>query len=102
MSQLFHILFLLLLLDPATGSQEKSKVVWYVPLLMNFTNHRMINMMDIYTWTSPNGQYLNQIDCSICTEDEKALYSQQKQDLELTVSQIMSSLLQNSGLNLRK
>ena len=26
-------------------------------------------------------------------------YSQQKQDLELTVAQIMSSLLQNSGLN---
>ena len=27
------------------------------------------------------------------------VYSQQKQDLELTVAQIMSSLLQNSGLN---
>ena len=26
-------------------------------------------------------------------------YSQQNQDLELTVAQIMSSLLQNSGLN---
>ena len=32
-------------------------------------------------------------------EDEEALYSQQKQDLELTVAQIMKSLLQNSGLN---
>ena len=28
----------------------------------------------------------------------EALYSQQKQDLELTVAQIISSLLQNSGL----
>jgi len=27
------------------------------------------------------------------TEDRKALYSQQKQDLELTVAQIMNSLL---------
>jgi len=27
------------------------------------------------------------------------LYSQQKQDLELTVAQIISSLLQNSGVN---
>ena len=27
------------------------------------------------------------------------LYSQQKQDLELTMAQIISSLLQNSGLN---
>ena len=32
-------------------------------------------------------------------EDREALYSQQKQELELTVAQIMSSLLQNSGLN---
>ena len=29
----------------------------------------------------------------------KALYSQQKQDWELTVAQIMSSLFQNSDLN---
>ena len=32
-------------------------------------------------------------------EDGEALYSQQKQDLELTVAQIISSLLQNAGLN---
>ena len=32
-------------------------------------------------------------------EDEEALYGQQKQDLELTVALIMSSLLQNSVLN---
>ena len=35
-------------------------------------------------------------------EDGEALYSQQKQDQELTVAQIMSFLLQNSGLNWRK
>ena len=35
-------------------------------------------------------------------EDGEALYIQQKQDLELTVAQIISSLLQNPGLNLRK
>ena len=38
----------------------------------------------------------------IATKDEDTLYSQQKQDLELTVAQIISSLLQNSGLNQRK
>ena len=32
-------------------------------------------------------------------KDGEALYSQQKQDLELTMIQIMNSLLQNSGLN---
>ena len=35
-------------------------------------------------------------------EDGEALYSQQKQNLELTVAQIMSSLFQNSDLNWRK
>ena len=32
-------------------------------------------------------------------KDGEAVYSQQKQDLELTVSQIMRFLLQNSFLN---
>ena len=35
-------------------------------------------------------------------KDEDIVYTQQKQDLELTVAQFMSSLLQNSGLNWRK
>ena len=35
-------------------------------------------------------------------EDGEALYSQQKQDQELTVAQIMNSLLPNSDLNWRK
>ena len=32
-------------------------------------------------------------------EDGEALYSQQKQEQELTMAQIMNSLLQNSDLN---
>ena len=35
-------------------------------------------------------------------EDEETLYSQEKQDLDLTVAQIISSLVQNSILNWRK
>ena len=35
-------------------------------------------------------------------KDGEALHSQQKQDWELIVAQIMSSLLLNSDLNLRK
>ena len=35
-------------------------------------------------------------------EDGEALYSQQNQNQELTVGQIMNSLLQNSDLNWRK
>ena len=36
------------------------------------------------------------------SEDRETLYSQQKQEQELTVAQIMNSLLPNSDLNLRK
>ena len=35
-------------------------------------------------------------------KDGEALYIQQKQDNELTVAQLMNSLLQNSDLNWRK
>ena len=35
-------------------------------------------------------------------KDGEALYSKKKQDQELTVAQIMNSLLPNSDLNLRK
>ena len=35
-------------------------------------------------------------------KDGEALYSQQKQDQELTVAHIMNSLLPNSDLNWRK
>ena len=35
-------------------------------------------------------------------KDGEAVYSQQKQDQELTVAQIMNSLLPNSDLNSRK
>ena len=50
----------------------------------------------LYTWTSPDGQHQNQIDYILAAKDEEALYSQQKQDQELTVAQIMSFLLPNS------
>ena len=36
------------------------------------------------------------------TKDGEALYSQQKQDQDLTGAQIMNSSLQNSDLNWRK
>ena len=35
-------------------------------------------------------------------KDGEALYSQQKQDQDVTVAQIMNSLLPNSGLNWKK
>ena len=38
----------------------------------------------------------------LAAKDGEALYRQQKQDQELTVAQIMNSLLPSSDLNLRK
>ena len=43
-----------------------------------------------------------QIDYISATKDGEALYSQQKQDQELTVAQIMNSLLPDSDLNWKK
>ena len=53
----------------------------------------------LYMCTSPDGQYQNQIDYILCSHDGEALYSQQKQDWDLTMAQIMNSLLPNSDLN---
>ena len=53
----------------------------------------------LYMWTSPDGQHQNQIDVFSAVKDGEALYSQQKQDQELTVAQTMNSLLPNSDLN---
>ena len=41
----------------------------------------------LYTWTSPDAQHQNQIDYIICSQDQ-----------ELTVAQIINSLLPNSDL----
>ena len=51
----------------------------------------------LYTWTSPDGQYRNHIDYIFAAKDGEALYSQQKQDQEVTVAQIM--IITKSDLN---
>ena len=53
----------------------------------------------IYILTSPDGPHGNQIDYIFAAKDGEALYSQPNQDQELTVAQIMNSLLPNSDLN---
>ena len=56
----------------------------------------------LYTWTSPDGQPEIRLIIFFSAKDGEALYSQQKQDWELTVVQFMNSLLPNSDLNRRK
>ena len=54
------------------------------------------------TWTLPHGKYQNQTDIFFAGKDGESLYSQKKQDQELTVAQIMNTLLLNSDLYWRK
>ena len=44
----------------------------------------------LYTWTSPDGQHQNQIDYILCSQRWRSS-TQQKQDWDLTVAQIMSA-----------
>ena len=50
-------------------------------------------------WASPDVNTKFRLIIFFAAKDGEALYSQQKQDRELTVPQIMSSLLTNSDLN---
>ena len=51
--------------------------------------------MDITRWSNSEVRLI----MFFAAKDGEALYSQKKQDWELTVAQIMNSLLQNSDLN---
>ena len=53
----------------------------------------------LYTWTSPDSQHRIRLIIFVAAKDGEALYSQQKQDQELTVAQIMNSLLPHTDLN---
>ena len=58
-----------------------------------FQQHKRRLHMDITRWSTQKSDYI------LCCQDGEALYSQQKQDQELTVAQVMNSLLPNSHLN---
>ena len=53
----------------------------------------------LYTWTSPDVNTEIRLIIFFAAKDGEALFSQQKQDRELTVAWIMNSLLPNSDLN---
>ena len=50
----------------------------------------------LYTWTSPDGQHRNQIDYILCSQRWRSSIQSTKKDQQLTVAQIMNSLLPNS------
>ena len=53
----------------------------------------------LYIRTSPDGQHRNQIDYILCSQRWRSSIQSAKQDQELTVAQIMNSLLPNSDSN---
>ena len=60
-----------------------------------FQQHKRI----LYTWTSQMVNTEIRLIIFFAAKDGEALYSQQKQDQELTVAQIVNSLLPNSDSN---
>ena len=52
-----------------------------------------------YTWNSTDGQTEIRLIIFFAAKDGEAPYSQQEQDQELTVAQMMNSLFPNSDLN---
>ena len=61
------------------------------------TTQEKILRMDIIRWST-----LNQIDYILCSQRWRSSVQSEKQDWELSMDQIMSSLLPNSALNWRK
>ena len=71
--------------------QENALVIANTP----FQQHKR----RLYTWTSPYDQYQNQIDYIPCSQRGRSSIQSKKQDQELTVAQIISSLLPKSDSN---
>ena len=83
----------MLTLAPVAG------VIWEYPPSHLFTHKLLLDKED-----SPHGhhQMVNteiRLIIFFAAKDGETLYSQEKQDQELTVAQIMNSLLPNSDLN---
>ena len=55
----------------------------------------------LYTWISPDDQYRNQIDYILCSQRWRSCIQSPEQEQDLTVAQIMNSVLQNSDLKFR-
>ena len=72
--------------SPTTTAREAGKEVeWFYE--------------DFYTWTSPDGQYRNQINYILCSQRWRSSIPLVKIRLGADVAQIMNSLVQNSDLN---
>ena len=87
---------------PWSTEWSRAKANWVLPrectghskLPLPTTQEKTLHV-DSTRWPTPSSDWLY----SFAAKNREALYSQQKQDQELTVAQIMNSLLPNSDLN---
>ena len=105
------VLFIIGDLNAKVGSQEKLKITDKFGLrVQNEAGQRLTEHTDqeniqvvadtlfqqlkrwLYTWTSSGGQFRNQIDYILCSQRWRSSIQSEKQDWELTIAQIMSSL----------
>ena len=111
------VLFIIGHWNAKVGSQETPGVTGNFGLgILNETGQRLIEFCQentlvivntlfqqhkrrLYTWTSPDGQHRNQTDYILCSQRWRSSIHSVKTRRELTVAQIMNSLLLNSDLN---
>ena len=82
----------------------RENIVILTILILPTQEHGNLSICLHHLWflTSVSYNFLCTVFCLFAAKDGEALYSQQKQDQELTVAQTMNSLLPNSDLNWRK
>ena len=73
------------------------------PVIANTLFQQYKRNTRLYTWTSPDGQYWNQIDYILCSQRRRSsIQSAKTRPVADCVAQIMISLLPNSDLNWKK
>ena len=111
------VLFIIRDWNAKVGSQETPRVTGKFGLgIQNEAGQRLIEFFQenalviantlfqqhkrrLYTWISPDGQHQNQTDSILGSQRWRSSIQSVKQDWDLTVAQIMNSLLPNSDLN---
>ena len=88
------LIFLLAILTPACASSSPAFRMMYSAYKLNKPTEEKPLHVDITRWS-----ILKSLIIFFAAKDREALYSQQKENWELTVAQIMNSLLPNSDLN---
>ena len=76
----------------------------WLPLALSFKKQTPSSnsTRQLYSWTSPDSQYEIRLIIFFAAEDGETVYNQEKRDQELTVAQIINSLLQKERCHFAK